>query len=103
MSLYYVNALCGMYHCLAAGEGAFANWTYVIRWRALNVPSATEMSTNTSELTEVLGGLQPGSLYEISVLACGPSLVDVDCQVARDKLVFSTKSAGNLRSVMIQF
>lgn len=101
--MYYVNALCDIYHCLAAGEGAFANWTYVIRWRALNVPSAIEMSTNTSELTEVLGGLQPGSLYEISVLACGPSLVDVDCQVARDKLVFSTKSAGNLRSVMIQF
>ena len=89
-----MNGTC---HCLAAGEGAFGNWTYVIRWRALNEPSGIEMSMNTSELTLLLDGLQPESLYEISVLACGPGLTDVDCQMARDKLVFSTKSAGDFQ------
>ena len=83
---------------MAVGEGAFANWTYVIQLRPITVPSGVEVMMNTSDLTVMLDDLQPEGLYELSLSACGPGLTDDHCQMTRDKLVFSTKSAGNFHS-----
>lgn len=73
------------------GAGAFADWMYLLKIRAVSSPPGTEVMLNTSSLFVLLENLQPETLYEIVLSACGPG----GCQMTQDKLVFSTKSAGN--------
>ena len=77
---------------VAVGEGAFANWIYEVKVRAVGGPPESEYAVNTSALSVLLENLQPETLYEVLLSACGPG----GCQPTEDKLVFSTKSSGRL-------
>lgn len=74
------------------GEGAFANWMYMLRYRAVR-PLGNEISVNVSATSVLLQNLQPETVYEILISACGPG----GCQSIQNKLVFSTKSAGKIQ------
>ena len=80
-----------MCNALTIGEGAFASWIYVLKIRAVGDLPGSENMVNTSRPSVLLENLQPETLYEIVVMACGPG---EPCQMTRDKLIFSTKSAG---------
>ena len=80
-----------MCNVLTVGEGAFASWTYVLKIRAVRDPPGSENMVNASTPSVLLENLQPETLYEIVLMACGPG---EPCQMTQDKLIFSTKSAG---------
>lgn len=87
-----IQYVCRLFSLIAVGEGAFANWIYEVKIRAVGSPPESESAVNTSALSLLLESLQPETLYEVELSAYGPG----GRQPTENKLVFSTKSAGRL-------
>ena len=81
---------------VSTGPSAFKEWIYDVKYTPVSPSRGATLTTNTSSLNASIINLQPGTLYQLNVVATGPG----GQHPLIKPLVFITKSEGAVFSTV---